>query len=106
MSDQRSPLVSDPDRLLAPHRHIVPAHAGHQHAQDELFHVDCALAAEFGDRYLHVLAVTAHPDGPWARAARDLVIDLGERADRLLIPQPAGQLAAFDAVLALPQESR
>ena len=41
----------------------------------DFFHVDCALtlrrlyvlfALDVSDRYLHVLGVTGHPDGPWA----------------------------------------
>ena len=40
----------------------------------DFFHVDCGLTParldvlfvlEVGDRYLHVLGVTRHPDGPW-----------------------------------------
>jgi len=59
---------------------------------------------EVDRRHVHLLGVTAHPTGDWvAQAARNLLLDLGETADRfrfrfLVRDRDTKFSAAFDTV--------
>jgi transposase InsO family protein len=96
----------------SPWRQFVRAQAATMLACD-FFHVDCAVTLqrlycffvmEVSSRYVHIVGVTANPDGRWTvRQIRNLLMDLGDRAAqfRFLVRDRAGQFtASFDALLA------
>jgi putative transposase len=62
------------------------------------------FVVEVESRFVHILGVTANPDGPWtAQQARNLLLELGDAAAafRYLVRDRAGQFTTvFDTVLA------
>ena len=64
----------------------------------------CLAVIEHATRRIRILGVTLHPSGKWtAQQARNLLMDLGDRADRIkfmIRDHGSNFTAAFDAVLA------
>ena len=100
----------------APKRHTDTTWRQFLHAQGatmlaaDFFHVDCAVTLrrlyclfviEVGSRYVHVVGVTANPDGQrTAQQIRNLSMDLGDHAVdfKFLVRDRAGQFTdSFDA---------
>ena len=124
MSAGRSPAKASgaPKALTippAPERHTDTTWQQFLHAQAatmlaaDIFHVDCAVTLQrlyclfviaAGSRYIHILWMTAHPNGPWTtQQIRNLMMNLRDRtADlRFLLRDRAGQFTqSFDTVLA------
>jgi hypothetical protein len=83
-------------------RRFLPAQAAAMLAAG-FFHLDCAMTLhrlyclfviEVGSRYVHLLGVAAHPDGPWTtRQIRNLLMGVGDRAADFgfLVRDRAGQ---------------
>ena len=73
MPNQRSPLVSAPGRLLAPHRRQFLSAQAHTILAVDFAHVDTVflrrlyvlVVIEHDRRRAHLTGITAHPAGNW-----------------------------------------